>query len=202
MSNSTTTDSLATNPFFNTANVSTLPTSGSVFGALKYNINEKLGWMLGSPSATDIYLYSDLVFDNQNGYYDLASDSSNILFTHLDTTYPDQTLVKAVSTFMTFGDDVIQIDTYDPKDYVTNFASKDGLMGMTWLPWDVYGIKNKDGNYNVKHYYGNTVHVTCNPLRREVLSIKMFTLLKIFGISLGVYALIKLIIHEVKKKKI
>jgi hypothetical protein len=190
------------NPFFNTVATSTLPTSGSVFGALKYNTNEKLGWLLGGPSASDVYLYSDLAFDNQNGYYDFVADPTKPLFTYQDTTFADQTLVQVVSQFMTFGDDVIQVSTFEPKEYATQFASQDGMFGLTWLPWNVYGLKNENGIYCVKHYYGNPIYVKCNPLRREVLMIKLYTILKLLGISFGIFAFIKLTIHLIEKKKI
>jgi hypothetical protein len=136
------------NPFFNTVATSTLPTSGSVFGALKYNTNEKLGWLLGGPSASDVYLYSDLAFDNQNGYYDFVADPTKPLFTYQDTTFADQTLVQVVSQFMTFGDDVIQVSTFEPKEYATQFASQDGMFGLTWLPWNF-----------------KTVHMMCTVLK-------------------------------------
>jgi len=197
---SSTSDSNIPNPFVNTASVSSLPTSGSTFGALKYNINEKLGWILGAPTPTDIYLYSDLYFNGAGGYYDILSQSGAPLFTTFDTSYPDQTLVKAVSTFMTYGDWTIATIMYDPKDYVTAFASKDGLMGMSWLPWDVYGLKGTDGNYYVKHYYNNSqISITCNPMRKEVLFTKLLTLLKIFGIGFGLFALLKISYKLIEK---
>ena len=62
---------------------------------------------------------------------------------------------------------------------------------MSWLPWNVMAILDKtSGNYNIKTYYdGGVIYV--NPLRSEVLWIKLFTFLKLNGISLGSYALIK-----------
>lgn len=196
----TTSSTAPPNPFAGSVSASTLPTSGSSFGALKYNINEKLGWMLGSPSATDIYLYSDLIFDNNNGYYDLIGNPSQPLFNFMDTTYSDQTLVKAVSTFMTYGDYTVELSTYDPTDYATLFGKSDGIMGISWLPWNVYGLKNSDGNYCVKHYYANQ-HFKCNPMRKEVLMIKLFSLLKILGITFGTYALFKLTYKLIKHER-
>jgi hypothetical protein len=189
------------NPFFNTVSTNTLPTGGSTFGALKYNLNEKLGWMLGAPSASDVYLYSDLAFDNLGGYYDFCTPSNKTLFKVNDATYPDQTLVKVVSTFMYFGADVIQVSTFDPKDYATQFGKQDGLLGMAWLPWNVYGLKDANGNYCVKHYYGTSIYVTCNPMRKEVVYIKMFTILKLIGITFGTYALFKLTYKLIKHEE-
>lgn len=190
------------NPFFNTVSKSTLPTGGSTFGALKYNLNEKLGWMLGEPSADDVYLYSDLAFDNNSGYYDFKNALTNPapIFKVNDTTYPDQVLVKVVSTFMYFGSDVIQVSTFSKDEYNTQFAKLDGLFNMSFLPWNVYGLPDENGVYCVKHYYGTSIYVTCNPMRREVLKTKFFTVLKLAGVTIGVFALGKLIIRKIEKK--
>ena len=192
--------------FFNTTSINTLPTEGSSFAALHYNLNERFQWpsllsATGHPSAEDIFLYSDLAFNSAgNYYYDFKADPSTALFTANDTSYANQKLVEYASLYMTYGDWVIQVNTYSPEDYSTKFSSSDGLMGMSWLPWNVTGLTDSNGNYCVKYYYNNPdIAVKCNPMRKEVLYIKMFTVLKIFGISIGIFALIKLIYHLSKK---
>lgn len=192
--------------FANSTSLSTLPTEGSSLSALHYNLNERFQWpkilsSTGVPTYEDIYLYSDLAFNSGgNFYYDFKADPSTALFHPNDTSYPNQTLMKTVTACMTYGDWVIQVNTYSPEEYSTKFASSDGLLGMSWLPWNVTGLPDKNGNYCVKCYYSAPdVAVKCNPMRREVLYIKMFTILKIFGIGIGSYALIKLIYHLSKK---
>ena len=179
--------------------VNTLPTSGSTFGAMSYNINSMLGWSLGAPTTADVYLYSDLVNSGVN-YYDVA-DASTVVFTANDANYADQTLVKIVSTFMTYGDETLFVTSFTPTDYSTQFSSSDGLIGMSWLPWNVHGVLSADGsgNYCVKTYYGTLDYVTCNPLRKSALYIKLFTTLKLLGISIGIFALGKLIYHFASK---
>ena len=178
-----------------TAAISTLPTQGSSMGALKYNINSMLGWRLGDPTASDIYLYSDLVFSIHGGfYYDLVADSSVPLFKINDTLYVDQTLVSIVSTVMNYGENTLEATTMDVADYKKQYGSSDGLFGMAWFPWNVMGLLDANGNYRVKHYYNSDAIVHCNPMRKEVLYIKIITMLKLIGITFGTYALIKLMI--------
>lgn len=192
--------------FASTVSVSTLPTEGSSFSALRYNLNERFQWpsllsSLGHPSEEDIYLYSDLAFNSGgNYYYDFKADPSTALFKQYDNNYANQKLVNFTSLYMTYGDWVIQVNNYSPEDYSKKFSSSDGLFGMSWLPWNVTGLPNSDGNYCVKYYYTNpNIAIKCNPMRREVLYIKMFTVLKLFGIGIGFFALIKLIYHFSKK---
>ena len=131
MSSQTSTSQPILNQFVNTVAISSLPTSGGIFGALKYNLNESLGWFLGAPTASDVYLYSDLAFNNMGGYYDIISPASPPLFQFNDTTYSDQILVKAVSNFMYYGDFVIQVNTFDSSDYATQFGKSDGLFNIS-----------------------------------------------------------------------
>ena len=178
--------------------------AGNSFGALKYNLNSMLGWMLGAPSNVEVYTYSDLFYaDPTNGdsasardYADIAKPSV-VLFTYDDTTYADQTLVKILGAIMMGGDDVLGAASLTPTAYSTLYGASDGLFGRSWLPWNVMGLS--DGtNYNVKTYYDGGV-LNVNPLRREVLWIKLFTFLKISGLSLGSYALIKYGMKKYKK---
>ena len=140
-------------------------------------------------------LYSDLVFNVSAGfYYDLIADYSVPLFKINDTLYVDQTLVSIVSTVMNYGENTLEANTMDVADYKKQYGSSDGLFGMAWFPWNVMGLLDANGNYRVKHYYNSDAIVHCNPMRKEVLYIKIITMLKLIGITFGTYALIKLMI--------
>ena len=177
--------------------------AGNSFGALKYNLGSMTGWMLGAPSNVEVYTYSDLVYsdptntDSPSGiYYSDIANPSVAVFTAYDTLYSDQTMVKIATAIMGGGDDVLGAVSLTPTAYSALYGASDGLFGRSWLPWNVMGLS--DGtNYNVKTYYDGGV-LNVNPLRREVLWIKLFTFLKISGLSLGSYALIK---YGMKKYK-
>ena len=165
--------------------------AGNSFGALKYNVNSMLGWVFGKPTDNDVYIYSDIVFSNPNSQdFVNISNPNTVLFTYSNSTaFADQVLAKILSSTMANGDNVLQPQILSISEYKALYAKSDGLLGMSWLPWNVMGLS--DGtNYNVKQYYDGGV-LNINPLRREVLFIKLFTFLKISGISLGSYALIK-----------
>ena len=191
--------STSDNEFLNgTTTVDKLPQQGSSFGALKYNINEKIDWRLGNPTAEEIYLYSDLYFDGgSNSYRDILTD--NVLFKQNDATYDDQTLVNVISKVMTYGDMTISKIVLDAKTYETTFSKSDGLFGIAFFKWSPFGLPNSDGNYCLKTYYGTSQYIAVNPMRREVMIIKLFTVLKIFGISVGTVFLIKLLLKLHKK---
>ena len=182
------------------------PTTGSSFGALKYNLNEMLGWALGNPTEQDIFLYSNLVFsgNGNNGYYIFNESPSAPLFTQNGTYADDPTLASLASQFLTYNGS-LQVDTFTATDYATEFAKQDGMFGFSWFPWNVYGLPSADvsGSYCVRRYVTGTDYIQANPLCKGVMYIKMFTILKLLGISLGTYALIKLAIklaeHEGRK---
>ena len=176
--------------------------AGNSFGALKYNTNSMLGWVFGKPTGDEIYMYSDIVYNEQNGtpqgqeYLDIAH-SQTVLFTTVNMAY-DKILYTIVSSIMTAGDDTLHFAPLSPTDYKQMYGKSDGLLNMSFLPWNPMGILDKaTGNYNVKTYWNGGV-VSVNPMRREILFIKLFTFLKISGISLGSYALIK---YGMKKYK-
>jgi hypothetical protein len=176
--------------------------AGNSFGALRYNLNSMLGWIFGAPSNVNVYTYSDLFYGDPTNtdsgmiYYDIANPST-VVFTAYDTTYSDQTLVKIISAIMSGGDDVLSAASLTPIAYSAKYGASDGLFNMSWLPWNVMGLS--DGtNYNVKTYYDGGV-LNVNPLRREVLWIKLFTFLKISGLTLGSYALVKYGLKKYKK---
>ena len=176
--------------------------AGNSFGALKYNTNAMLGWVFGKPTGNEIYMYSDIIYNEQNGspqgqeYCDIA-DPSTVLFTELNLAY-NIILTTIVSSIMTAGGNTLHSTSLSPTDYKATYAKSDGLLNMSFFPWNPMGILDKTtGNYNVKTYWSGGV-VNVNPLRREILFIKLFTFLKISGISLGSYALIK---YGMKKYK-
>jgi len=178
-----------------------LPTEGSMFGALKYNLNEAFGWRFGEPSQNEIILYSDLAVNISSlgaGYYIFNQDSSKPLFFQYQSYPDDETLANLVSTYLTYNSTVFA-STFSPSDYSNEFANKDGLFNFKFFPWNVYGLKNTDGNYCVKNFPDGT-YIQANPMSKSVLLIKMFTLLKLFGISFGMYALFKLLYAHMKKK--
>ena len=174
--------------------------AGNSFGALKYNINSMLGWVFGKPSDNDVYIYSDIVFSNPDSQnFVNISNPNTVLFTYSNSTaFADQVLAKILSLTMSDGENVLQPHSLSISQYKTLYGKSDAMLGMTWLPWNVMGLS--DGtNYNIKTYYDGGV-VNVNPLRREVLWIKLFTFLKISGISLGSYALIKYSYKYIKKQ--
>ena len=200
----TTTDASGT-----TVQSTVYPTTGSSFGALKYNINEMLGWALGNPTSQDIFLYSNLAGctnPSGDGYYIFNQSPSEPLFLLYGTYATDPTLAGLVSQYMV-STGWLEINTFTATDYATEFAKLDGLFGFSWLPWNVYGLPSADvsGSYCVRRYFSETdytLYIQANPLCKGVMYIKMFTILKLLGISLGTYALIKLAIklaeHEGK----
>ena len=174
--------------------------AGNSFGALKYNVNSMLGWVFGKPSDNDVYIYSDIVFSNPDSQnFVNISNLDTVLFTYSNSTaFADQVLAKILSSTMSDGDNVLQPQSLSISQYKALYAKSDGLLNMSWLPWNVMSILDKtSGNYNIKTYYDGGV-LNVNPLRREVLFIKLFMFLKISGISLGSYALIK---YGIKKYK-
>ena len=186
-----------TTPPTSTSNV----TSGTLFGALKYNINEKIGWRLGTPTADDIIFYADLVDTKGNGYSDIMTDDGSILFTQYDASYPDQTYEAAVSNALTYNYDLKRIN-FDATTYSEQFGKIGGLLGMSFLPWSPVGLLDSTtGNYAVKATFDGTKYVSVNPMRREVIMIKLFTVLKIFGISIGSYFLFKLLFKLATKNR-
>ena len=188
------------------------PTTGSSFGALKYNLNEMLSWALGDPTQQELYLYSNLancISGSIYTYYIFTKSPSEPLFTQNDTYADDPTLAKLVSQFFVWKG-TIQNSTFTSKEYATQFAKKDGLFGFAWFPWNVYGLPSADisGSYNVRSYsipLDNVWddYIQANPLCKGSMYIKMFTILKLLGIGIGAYALVKLSIklaeHESKK---
>ena len=68
----------------------------------------------------------------------------------------------------------IQTDTFSPSDYATQFGKLDGLMGISWFPWSVYGIKNTAGNYCVRRYYNGTDYIQADPLCSSVLEVSVY----------------------------
>ena len=169
--------------------------AGNSFGALKYNVNSMLGWVFGKPTGNEIYMYSDLIYTEisagQAGqeYSDIA-DPSTVLFTDANLAY-NIILTTIVSSIMTAGENTLHSNSLSPTDYKKTYGKSDGLLNMSWLPWNPMGILDKStGNYNIKTYWTGDI-VNVNPMRREILFIKLFTFLKISGISLGSYASIK-----------
>lgn len=199
MSTSSSSNSAATSTTATTTN-SQYPTEGSSFGALKYNLNEKFNWYFGYPTAQEIFLYANLAINLGNsGYYIFNQDPTKPLFTQYSTVYPDAVLVGNVSNDMTY-EGSIQVTTFSPSEYATQFASKDGLFGLSWFPWNVYGLTNSDGNYCVRYYYGGTDYIQANPMCWDVLKIKAVTTLKLLGISLGIFFGGKLVYKYATKK--
>ena len=176
------------------------PTEGSSFGALKYNLNEMLGWILGNPTAQDIFLYSNLAINlGTNSYYIFNQDPTQPLFKQYGTYTADPTLAGLVSNAMTY-EGGIQVLTLSPADYATQFGKMDGIFGFSWFPWNVYGFTNSDGNYCVRCYYGTNDYIQVNPMCWGVLQIKAITTAKIGAIVLGIYVLLKLLYKYVMKK--
>lgn len=117
--------------------VAQLPQIGSSFGALKFNLNKMLGWMLGNPFADEILLYSDFINPGSGiDYYSDFTTPTVKAFVQYNSTYPDQTLQNLVSTYETYNA-TMTVTTMSPDDYKTEFASKDGLFGFSWFPWNV-----------------------------------------------------------------
>ena len=183
-------------------NATTTATSGvpvgSSLGALKYNINSKIGWRLGDPTPDDIILYSDMVFMN-GGYTDITTEDGSVLFKQYDANYPDQTFESAVSNYLTYNDDLTRT-MVDATTYAELHGKNDGLFGMSFLPWSPMGLKSATGNYYLKSTQDGK-NIPVNPMRREVFMIKLFTIMKIFGISVGGYFLFKLIYKLATRKK-
>ena len=76
-------------------------TRGNAFSALKYNVNQMLGWSFGDPTSEEIILYSDTVFISSNyAYRDLVG---TVMFQQFDKAYPDQTFVDVASNVLTYG---------------------------------------------------------------------------------------------------
>ena len=170
--------------------------AGNSFGALKYNVNSILGWVFGNPTGNDVYIYSDIVYANPNNtltdqtFVDILNPNT-IIFNYQSTTYADQVLVKILSAIMSAGDNVLNSQSLSPVQYKQMYSKSDGLLNMSFLPWNVMSVLDKTtGNYNIKTYYDGGL-LNINPLKKEVLFIKLFAFLKISGISLGSYALIK-----------
>ena len=157
-----------------------------------------IDWRLGQPTDDEVSLYSDIVMNLTSNYY------CDVLGTELwhgsGSTYADQKIVTIENGFYSTNY-LMMPDTLDASSYQIQFGNKDGIFGMSWLPWNVYGIADSDGVYHVKHYYGQTDNVMINPMRKEVLYIKLFTILKLTGITIGTYALIKLMIDLYKRNE-
>jgi hypothetical protein len=156
---------------------------GSSWGAFKYNLNELLGWSFGEPSAEQVQLYSDYVLFNHQLFDLINNDNYN----------PEKGLPK--------DDKAYKYCTYDKATYVKHltisdykslYASSDGIFGISFFPWSPVGLKTSDGNYIAKYRYG-LGPIAVNPMRKEVLMIKLITLAKIFGITFGTYYGVKLL---------
>ena len=183
-----------------TTNSTEYPTSVSSFDALKYNLNEMLGWMLGNPTQSEIYLYSNIADVGPSGLsFAIFNQQQDILFKRYGIYKVDQTLADSVSNFFTYDGD-IRVDTFNSSDYDSQFSKLDGIFGFSWLPWNVYGLQDASGNYCVRRYFYGP-YIKANPLCKGVLYIKMFTILKLLGISTGTYALTKLLIHYIERRK-
>lgn len=163
---------------------------GSTFGALKYNFNEMIGWRLGDPTSDEICLYSDIAYAG-NFYYFNQSPSTQVLFKQYGTYTKDQKLADLISVLYTTTFEV-QSGTWTADDYNKKFGKLDGIFGIPWLPWNVWGLKDANGDYQVKYYPKptNADFIQPNPLGRGVLYIKMFTILKMLGISMGIGGII------------
>jgi hypothetical protein len=174
--------------------------AGNSFGALKYNLNSMLGWVFGKPTGNDVYIYSDMVFvtiDGKLSFADIANPDV-VVFGAYTVLVGNQVLSNILNAIMVDGDNVLLNQTLTPIQYKEAYSKSDGLLGMSFLPWNVMALLDKtSGNYNIKTYYDGGV-LNVNPLRTEVLWIKLFTFLKISGISLGSYALIKIGMRKYK----
>ena len=70
-------------------------TRGNAFSALKYNVNQMLGWSFGDPTSEEIILYSDTVYGNSNEVFPS--------FRQNDAEYPDQIFEKIAREGRKFG---------------------------------------------------------------------------------------------------
>ena len=157
---------------------------GSIWGALMYNINEKFGWMLGDPTPEEVVLYSDLVYSD-NALYDMFLSPETSFKQYEKDEKKDQKLIDVASNALTYSN-ACRIIIYDFPTYQKLYAKTDGLFGFTWLPWNPVGIE-KDTNYWVKLRYDKNTPIKVNPMRKEVLMIKLMTTGKILGISLATF---------------
>jgi len=174
--------------------------AGNSFGALKYNLNSMLGWVFGKPTGNDVYIYSDMIFvtiDGKLSFADIANPDV-VVFGAYTVLVGNQVLSNILNAIMVDGDNVLTNQILTPIQYKQTYSKSDGLLGMSFLPWNVMALLDKtSGNYNIKTYYDGGV-LNVNPLRSEVLWIKLFTFLKLSGISLGSYALIKIGMRKYK----
>ena len=169
-------------------------TRGNAFSALKYNVNQMLGWSFGDPTSEEIILYSDTVFISANyAYHNLLGDPS----IQYDKAYPDQTFVSIVWNVLTYGNTTYAIKL-DNETYQETYGHLDGLIGK-YFPWNVVGLKGADGYYYVKRTAEKNI-IAVNPMRWECVAIKGMTLIKLFLTCYGTYWAVKLGFKFMRKK--
>ena len=175
----------------------------TLLGALKYNTNSLLGWSFGNPSFEEVMLYSDFVLNSwigtKNNTFTNVSDVSGINPIHSQSSgeaYSDEVLQFIFNGF--WGEETktrLYLGLMQADEYKVKYAKADGLFGLTFLPWNLHGIHAGDYVYFKRDISNNAIML--NPLRSEVLYIKLITTLKIVGVSLPIFLLIK---HFVFKK--
>ena len=164
-------------------------TRGNAFSALKYNVNQMLGWSFGDPTSEEIILYSDTVYGDSNDVFSSFRQS--------DAEYPDQIFEKLASRVLTYDNTVYAIKL-DKETYQQTFGGIDGLIGSCF-PWNVMGLKGSDDHYYVKHS-GASGYIAVNPMRWECVTIKGMTILKLLAICYGTYWAVKLGFKFMRKK--
>lgn len=157
--------------------MTTQPLTGSILGALKYNVNEFIGWRVTIPSTDEIMQYSDLYYQG-SGYTDLGSDTALFKQYDEDNASIKKEFINAVSGGLTYNDTIYR-NIVKEEDYLKMFGNG-GLFGISFLPWTQVGLQTDDGQWYVKRTGGGN-YVAVNPLRRDVLITKLMTVLKIAG---------------------
>lgn len=166
---------------------------GSLWGALSYNINEMTGWSLGDPKPADIQLYSDLVWD-KTVFRDIVGEIVDG-FANYAKDAKDPKLTTIASGALA-GENGRHETMMTAEEYKSHFGSDGALLGLGFFPWAPTALV-KNGAYRVITRWdkkeSHDVYHQVNPLRSEVLMIKLVTLLKITGIVAGTYYGIKYI---------
>lgn len=161
-------------------------------GALRYNIlyasNNLMGlgkyvpFLSVTAECADRYSDAVLVGGGSDQYVADIGDETTPLWTGTASTDIQHAISQGLFTIGSLQGKIID------EDQANTMNSELNLFGMSFLPWDKYSIQNIQGQYVYMHGWADDGDKRMiNPLRRDVLMTKVFTVAKVAGASALVY---------------
>lgn len=170
-------------------------TGGDLFGIGAY-IDFQINNNHSDPNLSEeITLYSDKVQYNHNNnmYVDDALKPSTLSDLSIGST-PSSDLDLSVLT--AFQNQSASAETRIYSGYYSDSSAllinkKLNLFGLPFLPWGALVLKGDDGKYYFRYYDNVENKIEFNPLRKEILLMKLQTIAILSGVGFVGYELLK-----------